>query len=429
MTSTARPGRHTAAEAAEQARFSDPAAIRAHMVNDEERMPVRTVRARRGDGAHAGRQSGGSAASAAAGCSVSDSEASTGRTDRLGEVMVPGVDGSEVSLRRFCDSADTTGLLVLHRGRLVHSDWRHGFGPDDRHVTASISKSVFALVLAPLIHSGDIDPRRAIGDYVPELEGTGFGLADVDDAFHMLTAVRYGQRPFHKETEARAFFAAVGMVPAPADYAGPRTLLERLATSREDGPSGQSFRYENGNTEALGEVVRRTTGATVSALLEELVYSRIGANGDAHFGLDPTGRELVSGRFSCTLGDLTRLGQLMAAGGAVGEDQVLPADLIADFWTVPEGPASDVVGTGDERIDRPVLAYRRGWWLPLDGEGALVARGRSGQRLYINPSRQTVIAHFGAHPVAEAFDTPRFEPVFARLSRELEAREAALTPH
>ncbi|WP_420096907.1 serine hydrolase domain-containing protein [Brevibacterium sediminis] len=421
--------RSTAAEAAAQAGFSDPVAIRAHMTNDEDRMPVRTVRAHCRQAANTARQTRQPAATESVLSRAGDLEAPTSLTDGLDDVMVPSNDGTEVTLRRFCDSADTTGLLVFHCGRLVHSDRRHGFGPEDRHVTASISKSVFALVLSSLIRSGEIDPSRTIGDYVPELEGTGFGLAGVDDAFHMLTAVRYGQRPFDKETEARAFFAAVGMLPAPADYTGPRTLLERLATSREDGSSGRSFRYENGNTEALGEVVRRTTGATVSALLEDLVYSRIGAGSDAHFGLDPTGRELVSGRFSCTLADLARFGQLMADGGAVGGDQVLPADLVADFWTVPDGPASDVVGTGDERIDRPVLAYRRGWWLPLDGEGALVARGRSGQRLYINPARQTVIAHFGAHPVDESAGVPGFEPVFARLSRELTARETALTPH
>ncbi len=105
--------------------------------------------------------------------------------------------------------------------------------------------------------------------------------------------------------------------------------------------------------------------------------------------------------------------------GALGERQILPESVVADYWASPPAPADDVLGTGDERAGGPVLAYRRGWWQPLDGESALVARGRSGQRLYISPRRETVIAHFGAHPVDEDEAVPRFEPVFARVAAEL----------
>lgn len=384
------------------ARFRDPAVIRAHMIDDEQRM--RTRRVRRGDGPPA---------------ALPD----PGADPALGSLPVPGPHGKDVPLSAFLDSADSTALLVLHRGRAVHQEFRHGLRPRDLHVTASISKSVFALLFIRLVRAGEIDLHRPVCRYVPELAGTGLGEALVDHCLHMLTQVRYGDRPFHKETEARAFFAAVGMVEPPAGYSGPRTLLDRLATTRTDGPGGVRFRYENGNTEALGEVVRRVTGQPVAELLSALLHSRIGAVEDAQFSLDTTGRELVSGRFSCTLSDLARIGETLRCEGQAAGAQVLPASLVAGLFRVPDGPAGDVLGTGDRRPDgRPVLAYSQAWWLPLDGEGALVARGRSGQRLYVSPHREAVIALFGAHPVADDLPIPFFEPVLARIAQSLQAR-------
>ncbi len=205
--------------------FADPSAIRSHMVNDQHRMPVRVVHADTGQ------------RDRPAGLLPSPGPAAA-RT--LDDLVV--ADGPQMTLSAFCDAADTTGLLVRHRGRVVHADYRHGFAPTDLHVTASVSKSVFALLLSHLIHTETIDPDARIESFVPELAGTGFGRASIDHAFHMLTTVRYGGRPFHKETEARAFFAAVGMIPLPADHDGPRTLLDRLATAEEDAPSGRVFR-------------------------------------------------------------------------------------------------------------------------------------------------------------------------------------------
>ncbi|GAA4513491.1 serine hydrolase domain-containing protein [Brevibacterium yomogidense] len=382
-------------------RFRDPAVIRAHMIEDQERM--RTRRVRRG----------------------APSDLALGESEplrSLSDLMVPGVGGKEVPLSTFLDSADATGLLVLHRGRPVHSGYRHGFRPDDLHVTASISKSVFALLVMDLVRQGEIDLQAPVSRYVPELAGTGFGDALVDHCLHMLTEIRYGGRPFHKEMEARAFFAAVGMVERPPGYSGPTTLLDRLATAESEHPSGRVFRYENGNTEALGEVVRRVTGRPVAELLSALLYRQLGAVEDAHFALDTTGRELVSGRFACTLGDLARIGEVIRCGGAVGDRQVLAESLVAGLFDVPDGPAGDVLGTGDERTGgAPVLAFNQSWWLPLDGEGAVVARGRSGQRLYVSPRRDTVIALYGAHPVADDLPLPVFEPALARIAQSLQS--------
>lgn len=387
--------------------FSDPTLLRTTLTKDAALTPVREVRARPGEPDRV------------------VMEIDSGVGERLGDLPVPGSDGTEVALRSFCDEADTTGLIVLHRGTVVHSEFRDDFGSADRHVIESASASVFSLLLATLIADGTIDEDRLIGDIVPELADTGFGRARIADAFHINTTMRYGHRPFRRQPEAGSYFVAAGLIPVPDGYAGPVALLDQLTTERQDDPNGQMFRYQNGNTEALGEVVRRVTGTTIAALFEERIHSRIGADHDAHFGLDATGREIVSVRYSSTLQDFARIGQLIAEGGAVGSTQVVPEEVVDGLRSLADGDSGSSLGSGAAVPGgRPFFAFRRGWWQTLDGEGALVASGRAGQRLYINPGRQTVIAHVGAHPVDGSRSTPRYEEAFAAISTALGQQRA-----
>jgi CubicO group peptidase (beta-lactamase class C family) len=379
-------------------RFQDPAVLRSRFVNDMETMPTRRVW--RGTGRPTAHEQ---------------------RRHDLDTLQVPGVHGRCLDLATFLAEAESTALVVLHRGKLVYERYLHGMRAHDTHVTASITKSVVSLLAGLLLRDGVLSRTQALAHYVPDLAGTAFGEATLDHLLHMTTAVQYEGRPFDKETEARRFFAAVGMMPRPEDYNGPRNIMERLATARAEQPSGRIFRYENGNTEALGKAIRRVTGTSLAQLASDLLWSRIGAAENAHFTLDPSGREIACGRFSSTARDLALLGEVLRRGGAAaGGTQVIDEALVADITKIPEGPSRDVVGSGDVRgTNGPVMAYRDFWWLPLDGEGAFVARGRSGQRLYVSPRRELVVVHFGAHPIAPEVPVPRFEQVFAALGREL----------
>lgn len=89
---------------------------------------------------------------------------------------------------------------------------------------------------------------------------------------------------------------------------------------------------------------------------------------------------------------------------------------------MPNGPATDVLGTGDTRgpDGATVMGYHDYWWIPYADNGAFMARGRSGQRLYISPERELVVAHYGAHAVSSDTAPPQFERVFRQLGSHLE---------
>ncbi|MGW2295661.1 serine hydrolase [Streptomyces violaceorubidus] len=72
-------------------------------------------------------------------------------------------------------------------------------------------------------------------------------------------------------------------------------MRAHLATARATGEPGTEFRYENGNVEALAEVLRRITGLSTSALMSEMIWPRIGAEEDASYLVDTDGAEAACG--------------------------------------------------------------------------------------------------------------------------------------
>ncbi|MFD0427856.1 hypothetical protein ACFQ60_05415 [Streptomyces zhihengii] len=56
---------------------------------------------------------------------------------------------------------------------------------------------------------GLLDREAPTTAYVPELAGTAFGEARIQDLLHMGTQVAYGRRPFDKSIEAQRYFAVI----------------------------------------------------------------------------------------------------------------------------------------------------------------------------------------------------------------------------
>ena len=119
---------------------------------------------------------------------------------------------------------------------------------------------------------------------------------------------------------------------------------QHLGTARATGRPGSDFRYENGNVEAVAAVLRKITGLSTSALLSELLWSRIGAEEDAYYVVvDAEGTEAACGGFSATLRDIARLGELLRCGGALGDQQIVPEEVATGIVTgVPDGPVRGV---------------------------------------------------------------------------------------
>lgn len=337
------------------------------------------------------------------------------------EISAP--DGSSLKLPELFAAAQTDAVVVLHRGAVVHERYFHGAEPHTPRFNASAAKSYIGLVAATLAHEGLLDRTALVSHYVPELAGTAFGEAKVDHLLHMGTQMSYAGRRFDKAIEAQRYAAVVGPQLRPYGYSGPTSIREHLATARATGTPGTEFRYENGNVEALAEVLRRITGKSTSALLGELIWSRIGAEEDAYYILDGEGVEAACGGFSATARDVARLGEMLRRGGAVGERQVVPEAVATTIVSgVPDGYPRRVRFPAAPPDSPATLSYHDLWWILNDPYDSFMASGIHGQRLFVSPRLELVIAHFGSQVMSPAIPPAPLVQAFLQIGVHLNTR-------
>lgn len=378
--------------------YTDPAWARRHTTSGRELVPSRRV----------WRGSGGASTLPAA---------SAGALDGLAFM---GPNGGSLTLTELLSRAETDALLVMHRGLLVHEQYLHGYEPHVPHFNASAAKSYLGLVAAVLAHEGQLDRAARVDTYVPELASTAFGEAQVDQLLHMGTQMSYAGRPYDKALEAQRYFAVLAPQLRPYGYTGPATIREHLATARATGEPGTGFRYENGNVEALAEVLRRVTGTTTSALLSEMIWSRIGAEEDAYYLLDAEGSEAACGGFSATARDLARLGEMIRCGGAFGDRQIVPEAVASTIVSgVPDGYPRRVRFPAAPPDAPATLSYHDFWWIPNDPYGSFMASGIHGQRLFISPALDLVIVHYASQIISPAVPQVPLVQAFLKIGTHL----------
>ncbi|MFJ9824694.1 serine hydrolase domain-containing protein [Streptomyces sp. NPDC101160] len=330
--------------------------------------------------------------------------------------------GSTFKLEDLFAAAQTDAFLVMHRGAVVHETYRHGTEAHTPHFNASAAKSYIGLMAATLAHQGQLDRSATASAHVPELAGTAFGDATIEDLLHMGTQVSYAGRPFDKAIEAQRYFAVIAPQLRPYGYNGPTTIREHLLTARATGRPGTEFRYENGNVETLAEVLRRVTGLTTSALLSEMIWSKIGAEEDAYYILDGDGAEAACGGFSATARDVARLGEMLRCGGAVGDRQVVPEEVATTITSgVPDGYPRRVRFPAAPPDSPATLSYHDLWWIPNDPYGSYLASGIHGQRLFVSPGLDLVAVHFGSQVISPDVPVAPLVQAFLRIGTHLES--------
>ncbi|MCX5441323.1 serine hydrolase [Streptomyces sp. NBC_00063] len=329
-------------------------------------------------------------------------------------------DAGALKLADLFDAAQTDAFLVLHRGQIVYERYLHGADAHTPHFNASAAKSYLGLVAATLAHQGLLDRTAPACAYVPELAGTAFGDARVQDLLHMGTQVSYAGRHFDKAIEAQRYYAVIAPQLRPFGYCGPAGIREHLLTARATGAPGEEFRYENGNVEALAEVLRRTTGLSTSDLLSDLLWSKMGAEEDAYYILDGDGVEAACGGFSATARDVARLGEILRCGGAVGDRQVVPEEVAGTIaGGVPDGYPRRVRFPAAPPDSPATLSYHDLWWILNDPHGSCMASGIHGQRLFVSPGLDLVVVHFGSQVMSPAVPPVPLVQAFVKIGVHL----------
>jgi len=310
----------------------------------------------------------------------------------------------------------TDGIVVLHRGRRIYERYFGALQPHGTHACFSITKSYAATLAAAMLHEGALDESKLVPYYLEEMRGTAYADATLRELLDMQIGVAYSEAYADPLAEVWQYGRAGGLRPRPADYAGPGNYYDYLQTLRKLGEHGVAFDYKTVNTEVLCWIMARVSGVPLARMLSEKIWSRIGCEEDAYLAVDSIGTAMGGGGLNANLRDMARFGELMRCEGGWGAQQIIPAAVTADIRRGSDCAKFDKAGY----TLLPGYSYRNMWWVGPQQTGIIEGRGIYGQRLYVAPRSEIVIARFASHPLAtSAANDPITLPAFAALTHLL----------
>jgi CubicO group peptidase (beta-lactamase class C family) len=325
------------------------------------------------------------------------------RADRdLGSLTIE-LAGRARTVEDLLDEQSTDGIVVLHRGEVVWERYANGMEPSTRHVCFSVSKSVVATVAGILVGRGELDPRTPITEVVPELAGTSWEGATVQQLLDMRTGTAFSEVYAEVGGDTDIFGQVIGWFPR-TEPSAPLDTYTYLAGLPADRPHGGPFEYRTPLTSMLGWVCERASGERLPALIGRELWTPMGAEFDASLAVDAIGTGFVGGGFNASLRDMARFGELWRRGGALPDGtQLVPAAWVQDSLT----------GAADSRqawLDGPQFEtdplfpdafYRNKWWIYDPARPLYSAIGIHGQYVTIDGTAEMVVARFSSLPVAD----------------------------
>lgn len=312
--------------------------------------------------------------------------------------------GQAMTFAEALPAVYTDGIVVLHRGRIVYEKYFGALDEHRPHMCFSVTKSFFGTIAAMLVAEGALDENALVSRYLPELAQGGFGDATVRQVLDMTTAIDYSEDYGDPKSSFPAYARAVGLFPYPPGVTGPDDVYAYLRTLGKGGTHGDRFVYRSPNTDVVGWLIARVTGERPEVVLQQRLWARLGAEGDAFMALDRGGNAVAAGGLNARLRDLARFGEMMRLDGRFNGQQVVPAAVVTRIRQGAD-PAK-FASAGYATL--PGWSYRDQWWIAHDDHGVFMARGIHGQAIYVDPKAETVIARFSSHPVAS---TVTFDPV------------------
>ncbi len=278
-----------------------------------------------------------------------------------------------------------TGLVVLKDGQIAAEQYHHSTAPDDLRINWSVSKSYLSALLGVLIARGEISTiDERVTHYVPALKGSAYNKATIKDVLQMSSGVRFNEDYLDQSSDINRMGRVLALGRSMDGFT--QGLIE------QDAEPGARWQYVSIDTHVIGMVIRGATGRSIPDLLSEHIIGPMGVERAPYFLTDGYGVSFVLGGLNTTTRDNARFGQMIAQGGQWNGQQIVPADWISESTGASAKTAQGAIGYGYQ------------WWVPEGSdEGQFMARGIYGQYIFIDRTRNVVIA---VHAADRGFRQP-----------------------
>jgi len=280
---------------------------------------------------------------------------------------------------------DSDAVLVWQRGRLLLAHDYPGHGPDAQTWSASMEKTLIALLVGVAIDRGYIKSvDQPASTWLPEWKDGPRAKITLRDLLTMSSGLEH---PTFGSPKAAPLIMGPDMTPA---------LLALEATQ----PPGQTFDYNTSDAEIMMIVLERASHQRFADLLSDALWKPLGL-ADAQLALDHPGglpRPTIFARAR----DWLVIGELIYGHGAYHGRRVVSARWIKAMTT--PSPLNPNYGyfvwlgspPGTERSYGPFVGFKAKHSAPYAASDIVYLDGYGGERVYVAPSRGLVIVRTGA---------------------------------
>jgi len=276
--------------------------------------------------------------------------------------------GNKISFDEYLKRHNTVAFLIIRNDSILYENYFYGYGKESQIPSFSVAKSFTSALVGLAIQDGLIKSvEEPVTNYLPEMQKNGFDKVTLKHLLQMTSGIKFREtygNPFHEDAQF---------------YYG-RNLRQKSLKLRLARTPGEKFEYASGNTQLLALVLERSLkGKTVSAYLQEKLWTPLGMESKASWSIDEKG-DGIEKMFCClnaTARDFAKFGSLYLHQGKWDGKQILPIN-----W-VQESTTADTTQGGAKY-------YKYQWWLSSKSSEYL-AEGIINQYIYINPDKKLVI--------------------------------------
>jgi CubicO group peptidase (beta-lactamase class C family) len=315
------------------------------------------------------------------------------------EILTSAFFEKETSLDQICDEKQVNGVIVLHKGQVVYERYPE-MKPSDKHFLGSVSKTFLGTIIAHLADEGKLNEQDSIGQYLTEFKGKPLENVTIENLLRMTSGINCRESDKGSYTDPNHCFykllqhSAVYTEPNPGFE---ESLIELLANSGKIEPAGQTFDYTSANSVILTTIAERVSSKPFHQLVEEYIWTKIGAEDDARVTLSSTG---VAGSYGLML---MRLRDLARYGLAFTDDattKIASERYINQIHTGDRALFRSEGGT-DQHLRKHYYEgqgadFQSYHWDVIFEDGDFYKEGFGGQGLYISSSKRLIIGFFSA---------------------------------
>jgi CubicO group peptidase (beta-lactamase class C family) len=292
----------------------------------------------------------------------------------------------------FMDRNRLSGLLILKEGKVRLERYGLGLQEHERWSTMSTVKTMTAMLAGAAVQDGALNLDEKVTFYLPALAGSAYDDVTIRHVMTMTSGVRWIESYSDKNSDVNKYSKSL------ADNV-PGGVLKLMSGLPGTAAPGSVWNYNTGDTYLLGAVISTATGESLADYMHKKIWEPCGMEFDAFYTLESEGGQEIGGsRAGVALRDFGRFAQFVLDDGVINGSRILPLGWVDDASRIAHYFSHDDYVNLPRLGSNNLIGYGYSVW--IDEEGALIANGFAGQRIYINRHENFAMITLGAFPQA-----------------------------